>query len=170
VADGSRARVRNRVRAVLALCVGVMVAGPAGAQGVVVPTPGSAPTVAGPSSTNPSAAASGGLGATNPSAASSAVTTPGALNSSGTSSTFAPTSIGGTDRVLTRAAPQTRVVRERARSRQPRQARTRPGRKGEAREARPARGAAKAVLLPPAVMKDRDARARRITGSVCRGC
>jgi hypothetical protein len=169
VADGSRARVRNRLRAVLALCVGVMVAGPAGAQGVVVPTPGSAPTVAGPSSTNPSAAASGGLGATNPSAASSAVTTPNALNPSGTSSTFAPTAIGGTSRVLPRVAPPSRVVRERARARaRPRQARAH--RRGEAREARPARGAAKAVLLPPAVMKDRDARARRITGSVCRGC
>jgi hypothetical protein len=97
------------------------------------------------------------------------VTTPNALNPSGTSSTFAPTSIGGTERVLTRVTPQPRVG-ERARLRQPRQARTRPGRKGEPREARPARGAAKAVLLPPAVMKDRDARARRITGSVCRGC
>jgi hypothetical protein len=156
---------------IVALCAALILAGPAGAQGVVVPTPGSAPTVAGPSSTNPSAAASGGLGATNPSAASSAVTTPNALNPSGTSSTFAPTSIGGTDRVLPRPVPQARVVRERARARQkPRQARTRATRKAEAPASQAPRGGGKAVLLPPEVMKSRDARARRITGSVCRGC
>jgi hypothetical protein len=154
----------------VALCAALTVAGPVAAQGVVVPTPGSAPTVAGPTSTNPSAAASGGLGATNPSAASSAVTTPNALNPSGTSSTFAPTSIDGTSRVLPRVMPPSRVVRDRARARpQPRQARNRAERKLKAREAGPARRGGKAVLLPPET-KDREARARRITGSVCRGC
>jgi hypothetical protein len=155
----------------VALCAALAVAGPAAGQGVFVPTPGSAPTVAGPTSTNPSAAASGGLGATNPSAASSAVSTPNALNPSGTSSTFAPTSIGGTDRVLTRPIPTTRVVRERTpRRSKARHARTRAERKTVAAEAQPARRGGKAVLLPPAVTRDRDARARRITGSVCQGC
>ena len=153
----------------VALCAALAVAGPAAAQGVFVPTPGSAPTVAGPTSTNPSAAASGGLGATNPSAASSAVSTPNALNPSGTSSTFAPTSIGGSDRVLTRPIPSTRVVRTPRRSKA-RHARTRAERKTVAAEAQPARRGGKAVLLPPAVTRDRDARARRITGSVCQGC
>ena len=161
--------MKHDIFSVAALWAALSLTGPAAAQGVVVPTPGSAPTVAGPSSTNPSAAASGGLGATNPSAASSAVTTPNALNPSGTSSTFAPTAIGGTSRVLPRVAPPSRVVRERARPR-PRQARNRAERTLEAREARPARRGGKAVLLPPEVTKDRDARARRITGSVCRGC
>jgi hypothetical protein len=154
--------MKHDIFSMAALWAALSFTGPAAAQGVVVPTPG-------PSSTNPSAAASGGLGATNPSAASSAVTTPNALNPSGTSSTFAPTSIGGTSRVLPRVAPPSRIVRERARAR-PRQARSRAERRVEAREARPARRGGKAVLLPPEVTKDRDARARRITGSVCRGC
>ena len=163
--------MKHDILSIAALWAALTFTGPAAAQGVVVPTPGSAPTVAGPSSTNPSAAASGGLGATNPSAASSAVTTPNALNPSGTSSTFAPTAIGGTSRVLPRAAPPSRVVRERARARpQPRQARNRAERRIDAREARPALRGGKAVLLPPEVTKERDARARRITGSVCRGC
>ncbi|HKH94986.1 MAG TPA: hypothetical protein VKA39_00525 [Beijerinckiaceae bacterium] len=161
--------MKRDIFSMAALWAALTLTGPAAAQGVVVPTPGSAPTVAGPNSTNPSAAASGGLGATNPSAASSAVTTPNALNPSGTSSTFAPTAIGGTSRVLPRIAPPSRLVRERARAR-PRQARNRAERRLEAREARPARRGGKAVLLPPEVTKDRDARARRITGSVCRGC
>ena len=163
--------MKRDILSMAALWTVLTLAGPAAAQGVVVPTPGSAPTVAGPNSTNPSAAASGGLGATNPSAASSAVTTPNALNPSGTSSTFAPTAIGGTSRVLPRVAPPSRVVRERARARpQSRQARNRAERRPEAREARPARSGGKAVLLPPEVTKNRDSRARRITDSVCRGC
>jgi hypothetical protein len=161
--------MKHDILSIAALWAALTFTGPAAAQGVVVPTPGSAPTVAGPSSTNPSAAASGGLGATNPSAASSAVTTPNALNPSGTSSTFAPTAIGGTSRVLSRVAPPSRVVRERARP-QPRQARNRAERRIEAREGQPALRGGNAVLLPPEVTKDRDARARRITGSVCRGC
>ena len=163
--------MKRDIFSMAALWAALILTGPAAAQGVVVPTPGSAPTVAGPNSTNPSAAASGGLGATNPSAASSAVTTPNALNPSGTSSTFAPTSIDGTSRVLPRVAPTSRVVRERARTRpQRRQARNHAERQLEAREARPARRGGKAVLLPPEVTKNRDARARRITDSVCRGC
>jgi hypothetical protein len=164
--------MKRDILSMAALWAALTLAGPAAAQGVVVPTPGSAPTVAGPNSTNPSAAASGGLGATNPSAASSAVTTPNALNPSGTSSTFAPTTIGGANtRVAPRAVLPSRVVRERHRARpQRRHAHNRSERKLEAREARPARSGGKAVLLPPEVTKNRDSRARRITDSVCRGC
>lgn len=157
----------RELRRAVAFCAALALAGPAFTQGVVVPTPGSAPTVAGPSSTNPSAAASGGLGATNPSAASSAVSTPNALNPSGTSSTFAPTSVGGSDRILTRPIPLPRIVRDRQK---PRQARNPGIRKAQTRDARPAARGGRAILLPPHVTTERDARARRITGSVCQGC
>lgn len=144
---------------------------PARAQGVFVPTPGSAPTVVGPGSTNPSAAASGGAAATNPSAAASSVGTPGALNPSGTSSSFAPTiSSGGPGRVLTRPVPVARDVR-RMRVRPPTRAQAKAAVRGrQARQAQTSTRRGKAVLLPPAAAKSADERARRITGSVCRGC
>jgi hypothetical protein len=144
---------------------------PAFAQGVFVPTPGSAPTVVGPGSTNPSAAASAGGAATNPSAAASSVSTPGALNPSGTSSSFAPTiSSGAGNRVLTRPLPVTRAIaRQRTRARPPTRAQARAAAR-EAQRARTATRNGKAVLLPPAATKAADERAKRITGSVCTGC
>ena len=165
---------------------------PAHAQGVFVPTPGSAPTVVGPGTTNPSAAASGGMGATNPSAAASAISTPNALNPSGASSTFAPALSGGSDRVLSgRTAPGRGIVRQRrakppARAQRPRIERKRDAQrpraerqgkaqrppKAERRGAReaPAPRGGKAVLLPREKADRADARARRIVDGVCRGC
>jgi hypothetical protein len=154
----------------LALVAVVALSAPALSQGVFVPTPGSAPTVVGPGSTNPSAAASGGGAATNPSAAASSVSTPGALNPSGTSSSFAPTiSSGSGNRVLTRPLP---VARAAARARPPRRVHARPAVRGRhTRQTQTvARTGGRAVLLPPKAAKAADERARRITGSVCTGC
>jgi hypothetical protein len=157
----------------LALAALLAFAVPALAQGVFVPTPGSAPTVVGPGSTNPSAAASAGGAATNPSAAASSVSTPGALNPSGTSSSFAPTiSSGGGNRVLTRPLPVTRAIaRQRTRARPPTRAQARAAaRARHAQKGGTTTRGGKAVLLPPAATKASDERAKRITGSVCTGC
>jgi hypothetical protein len=60
--------------------MGLTTAGGAGAQGVYVPVPGSAPAQTGPNLINPSAPASSvDPNALNPSAAPSAVTSPNAL-------------------------------------------------------------------------------------------
>ena len=151
-------------------------AGAAVAQGVFIPTPGSAPAATGPTSVNPSAAPSSmNPNAYNPSAAPSAISTPNALNPSGTPSTFAPQITGPSPpRVVPR--PVT-IPRRTARPRRPARARTVRGRERPSLERKDAsqpsqtRQAASQPSPPgPEVARKSERRARDIMGSVCRGC
>ena len=153
----------KHLAAISALLFPVLISDPGAAQGVFVPTPGSAPAAVGPNSTNPSAAASDtpNPSAMNPSAAPSAVTTPNALNPSGTSSTFAPTP--SNPNVLTRPiGSPSRIIRRPTR-RAPAVNRSR------ARRA-PAQQTAPRTPSRKATEQRGDQRARSIVGSVCRGC
>lgn len=150
--------------ALLGLAAGLAVTGAAQSQfsgGVSSPTPGSAPTVSGPNSTNPSAAASDtrNPSAFNPSAAVSATSSPNALNPSSTPSTFAP-GVSSPNNLSPRLASPSRVVRPKSRA-------------AERQRRRGVRGRRALRPVPAPVLeagRRGETRARGVMGSVCRGC
>lgn len=155
---------------VSAACAAFIFVGAAMAQGVFIPSPGSAPAATGPNAVNPSAAASSvSPSAHNPSAAPSAVSTLNALNPSATPSTFAPQ--GPTTNILTRPiTPPSRIARSPRLNRAAKRNRRQRTEAAEARIRVKGRASARAPSNTRESVRKSDRKARAIVDSVCRGC